>query len=394
MLFLLLLLQLTNHAVSLSSKCDYDIKKIINNPSLLSDKKDSYDYYFSNRKYYPHYYLTKNSVIYYGNSSCFKVTHQNIIDVGDTYEEYLPKIEEQFALKQLDTLKYRRYAIYITNTGLHPNPPDPAVGISGYGGDYLMALFPDVVINIVSDPSVLIHEIGHSLVHLPESKIWLGESICVYIAHIFVPSVRTIYDTTFGYVIKHHYANIFGIKSQTTNKYDYGAFWKFIEYEYKNAKNLGKILYNLTDNTKDIWDHVANTLNSCESCNMNTCSNTSNKFSEDLIVRWVINIVQLKFWRDDEITYNSLKKYMKTDFVDKETLVWNKPTIRDINQLNDRIEKGGFEVLPYANYILPDTYRWKKIYITHYTDNTYKVSKYDTNDKNIKIKLIAIIRVS
>ncbi len=372
--------------------CNYDIGRIDSN----RNGKIAVDYFLNDRhNLNPYSYFSDDLVIYYGDRTCFtQLSRMNIIDTSIAYENYFNRLQNEYGLHPIDTLRTTRYSLYITNTGLDPYPPDPQSGISGYAGDYFMALFPDVIVNIVSDPSVLIHEIGHSLLHIPQRFSWMEESICQYFAHTYVPNIRTIYDVTSSFLINNHYLNIFGRNGSTNARYNYGAFWKFIEYEYKSKRYIGNIVNNIPENTDDIWNEIARILDDCD-VNLRICnSNTDPTTSTRLIVRWVMSLVQLDFWRHNQDTYNFAERYIgNNNYFDRNNLVWFNPTITDINLIDSRVEKGGFEVLSYGDYILPDTYRWRRVYITHYTDGTFKVSRFDTTDQDIRKKLIVIIRI-
>lgn len=381
-------------SVSSNDNCNYDIGKIQNLPEVISSPKKTVDYFSDNRRGTTlYYYLSYNTVIYYGNKCCNSLlSHQNIIDTANYGDSYLAKLQKVYDLHSDPILDTTRYTLYITNTGLDPYPPDPQAGVVGYAGDYFMAMVPDSYANIINDPSILIHEISHALIHIPRPNSWLEESICEYLAHVYVPTRRTIYDTTGSFLINQHYLNIFGIQGQTINRYDYGSFWAFIVNEYKDPKNIGRIVNLLSDEssgTFDIWEVILQAIIYNKHVN-----DTCNILSTNLVVKWVMSLVQLDFWRHDTITFNAAKQYLKNNnYIDKDTLVWNKPTIDNINQINSLIGKGGFEVLPYGVYDLPIEHRWRRAYITHYNDGTFKVSRFDVDEPNIKNKLLVIICV-
>lgn len=355
----------------------YDIGQVMQSIESKQSTKSYKDVWEAVRKCKaPYCYLTPNCAIYYGSKCISNITHEQIINVMSLLESYIQRIETDFGLSRMpELLKSQRFIVYLSHSGLAPGPQDPGDGIAALANEYTMILTPEIFTNIKNDESYLIHELGHALYHVPGKSLWLEESLNEYMVHYYIPSYVCIYDALNGFILKTPWVNIFSdANRQSLNRYDFGAFWAFVAYTYGAPKVVGDIadyaFHKVSDPSNkvypDYWEVIAQYL----------------KISyTELITSWIESLMQLKWWRDNpEIFKLVSSRFGKTTPFDKKTLVWNKPTVASVQEFvkNNRIEKGGFEVLPFQENILqalPQDRKWTIIYITHFTDRSTIVSR-------------------
>ena len=347
----------------------------------------------------PYCYLTPNCALYYGNKCIANVTKDQVIEVMNLLENYIQCIETDFGLRRMpELIKSQRFIVYMSHSGLAPGPQDPGDGIAALANEYTMILTPEIFMNIKNDKSYLIHELGHALYHVPGKSLWLEESLNEFTVHYYIPTYVCIYDGLNGFILRSPWVNIFSDTTrQSFNRYDFGAFWAFIAYTYGGPKTVGDIAdYAFTKvsdpNSKvypDYWEVIADYLKIT---------------SQELIMTWIESLMQLKWWRDNPAIFKLISsRYGKTTPFNPKTLVWNKATVASVQDLakNNRIEKGGFEVLPYQPNIVQallqqpelQNKKWTALYITHFTDASTPplVSRNDTIPPTLipKLRLVA-----
>jgi hypothetical protein len=343
----------------------------------------------------PFMYVTPNCVLFYGKTCDRPVISKHLVQTMNVIEKYLACIETDFGIKRVTDLDTRRFTVYLSHSGLDPYPADPGVGIIGYANEYEMTLIPDIFMNARTDPSMIIHELGHALFHVNGYPGWLEESLNEYMAHFYVPKLCTIYDVTRGFVINKHFQNILGVKTQQSDdRYNFGCFWAFIADTFGGNKVVGAIA-----------DHAFKSVNGSVDANLWACIAQYLCIDEnDLIMRWVDSLLQVKFWQSNPIIFDIVKRNFKNQTsLNPRTLTWEKPTTT-IDELKNmfltRVEKAGFEVVLHSDKLdaiineLP--FKCGIIRVTHLQDGRAIVSHepYVVNGMEvIRKRMCAIIRL-
>ena len=309
-----------------------------------------------------HKYFTPNLALYYGNKCEQNVTEQIMIRTLKVIEDYLVRIPNDFGITMNKEYQQQRFTVYMTNSGLHPNPSDPGDGVAGYASDTYMALRPDIFIHSASDQAIIVHELGHALFRVTGINWGMEEGLCEFLAHHYCPECRTIYDVTKSFIVQEHYRNIFSDKSRKDHAYDIGAFWVYINYKY-GSKMLGQIAdVGLSQSKVDAWNCVASHLSIRDA---------------DLIMAWVASLLTMEFWKCDAITKKYMQEYLGSNPTPlSKTYNWMKPTLSDISAIDNRLEKGGFEVLEYIDGLESKIVSKKNLgflLLCHYDDGTSSV---------------------
>lgn len=372
-----------------------DLGEIVPHPQS-NNKLLLVDAYNNRNKPVNYVYFSRTMALFYGNNikqTSPPITRQHLIDLMDVIENIFDQMEKDFGLSRNSELKTRRYAVYVSHSGLNPFPPDCGVGIVGYAGPLHMVLIPDVILNAKKDATTIIHETGHALL---QPSMWLQESICESLAMFYMPTYVTVYDTAKSYIMRFHYRNILSEQSELfENRYNMGAFWVFICQTF-GPKAVSAALLSCRNASrvqggKDYWDCIAE------------CFKMS---VQDFILSWVISLLDVSFWKKGQYATSEIKQMMASRFggkdgkYDRNLLCWNNVTCKSVQDVGIRIEKGGFEVLAYIPGIeseiaklLLNNIKYQLCYIQFNTNNQYTISQ-TLNLTDIKQSFIVIIRVS
>jgi len=369
-------------ATECSSTCSRDIGQVSfqNQTQNVQYPKRIVDYYQEKRHSpSPYMYISKNVVTFYGNRTCDpSFTTKDIITGVNAFEKYFVQMQLDYHVKSIEDLRATYFSLYVSHTGLDPNPEDLVNGVVGASNECIMILLPNVMKFADTDPSTIIHELCHGLLHIYGPLYTLGEGVCEYTINHYMPSYPLMYDQTKELILSQPYLNIFGSKVQSTSlRYDTSAFWSFIAFSY-GAPTVGMLTTHALSSSVslDPWQTIATFLHTSET---------------NLIINWVGQMIQVQFWRKIPAAYNMMRvKFAQGTPLHPINLVWNKPTTKEITH---RVEKGGFEVLECdRNQTYVNTVQWQHLYIYQYSDQTASVVKTSSkyNQKKIVQKRLCV----
>ena len=353
------------------------------------------DPYAAGRKTSPPYtYLSRTMALYYGREFTQQqalMTPQLLVDLMEIIENTFDRMERDFGVSRNPALRKTRYSVYVSHSGMNPFPPDCGPGVVGYAGQDTMVLIPDAIVEatIRKDISVIAHETGHAMWKAPG---WIQESLSEFASIYYMPSYVAPYDTANAYLVQQQHRNCFSPDAEANHRYDIAAFWSHIASKYGGAKTVGVLSqsapwvdFGSAAGKKDAWQCVADAL----------------KVSvADLIVGWVVDLLTLGFWKKDaspEVRAILTPRFAagKNASYDKVTLCWNRVTCSSLDAIGrGRIEKGGFEVVKYADGIAASVakavggaFRYELVSLT--SDAARRADPIDA-----AAKLVAIVRVS
>jgi len=321
----------------MANSTTYDIGRIADLSVVKRKEKNlTVDVYQQKRGYPAKYRIfSRNVVCYYHDKSIYNMKPSDIVQTVNVIEDYINKIGSIFNLKLPALNQGKRYALYLSNTGLHPEPGDCTNGVIGAGSEYVMMLHPDVINNIALDTTVIVHELGHGFFQVGGVNSWLEESLCEYLTWFFVPSYQTFYDRTLAFVFQQSWVNPLSASNKDFGKrYNGATIWSFIGHEFGHQR-IGEIANNAwkTSSPQQPPQHDFERL-----------AIYLKQDPKALAMRWAISCINLEFFSQDHQPF--LKKFMAGRGLDKNTLAWNIATFNYTPQvdMNPRTEVYGFEV--------------------------------------------------
>ncbi len=311
----------------------YDIGPI-DDLITVSDKSKIKDAYQQKRGFPAKYrFFSKNVVCFYHDSSVIPLSKSDVVTTVQTIEKYLDLINTTFNLQMPAITQGNRYALYISHTGLHPEPGNCGDGVVGAANEYVMILHPDVIKNINIDVTIIIHELGHGFFNVPWKRIWIEESMMEYLCWYFVPSYCTFYNTALGTIFKKCWINPLSLTNSTDLRYDLAAFWAFIawKYNYKIIGDIAKNAFSQLDDKTHLFEQLASYLKTKPI---------------DLLLSWIQACINLDFLSNVKDHCN---KYFGGQGFKKPHLYWNFKTFDYQDgvftpDLSKRTEMYGFEV--------------------------------------------------
>ncbi len=308
----------------------YDIGQINDLVTVpVADKQKTIDT-FQQRRGFPAKYrfFSQNVVCYYHDKSIAPLKTSDIIQTIRVIEEYIPKIGSTLHLTQPAIAQGKRFALYLSSTGLSPEPGDCVNGVVGAGNENIMILHPDVIRNIITDVTIIIHELGHGFFRVGGNQTWVEESLCEFLTWYFVPSYQAFYDTTLDAVFKKSWINPLSKTNNNNNdKYKVAAIWAFVAKEY-GIDRLGDIANNaLTSQDPNIHD-------------FELVANYVNVRPQDMALRWALACINLRFFSDVH------KPYLKNLSTGWNISSFNYTPATDSSSVDlaTRTERFGFEV--------------------------------------------------
>jgi len=304
-----------------------------------SDKNKTIDDYERNRGFPAKYRFFSDKVVCYYHNKCDCVLEKYfIVATVQAIETYITKIGTLFSLPFPRLQQGKRFPLYISNTGLHPEPGDCVNGVVGAASDYMMILHPDVIKNIEKDQTVIIHELGHGFFSLGGIQTWIEESLCEFLTWVFVPGYQSFYDTARDSVFKKSWIN----PLSTTNKpyetrYNVAIIWAFIGNLYGNNR-IGEIANNAFKN-QDPNKHGFELLAEYLKTPVN-----------DLALKWALACINLSFFTPSIHGIYIQKYFAGKGFTKKTPITWNISSFTydsyrtNANGVTKRTELYGFEV--------------------------------------------------
>jgi hypothetical protein len=173
-----------------------------------------------------------------------EVRKEDVVRCIAFIEEYLDKIPKEFDLAMPALQQGKRYVLYISGTGLHPEPQDCTGGVVGAANEYVMVLHPDVIRNIASvGQTTVIHELGHGFFWVPWKRIWMEESLNEFLVWYFLPDYQAFYDKAVTAVFRRSWVHPLSEANSADRRYDVAVFWAYVAHAF-GAKAVGRIANN------------------------------------------------------------------------------------------------------------------------------------------------------
>jgi len=332
------------------------IPNLVNNPKA----KTTFDDYQKNRGFPAKYRFFSNTVVcYYHNRCDTTLPKELIVKTVQVLETYIEKIRTLLSLPFPRLQQGKLFPLYISNTGLHPEPGDCVNGVVGAASDYMMILHPDVIKNIENDPTVIVHELGHGFLSLGGIQTWLEESLCEFLTWVFIPSYQSFYDTARDAIFKKSWINPLSITNKPyETRYNPAVFWAFIADVY-GTQRIGEIANNAFKSQNPNVHEFA------------LLADYLKTSVHDLALKWAISCVTLSVFKPLHQPY--LQKYFAgKGFTKKPPFTWNIASFNttDIETLIKRTELYGFEVSQPFVFTTPLTPPKKGQWIIRYLTST------------------------